>query len=71
MCEGKNIQLFFESLGERDPVISNRDEFIMPSRMAVMLRGLSFALKYPVKPAEIWLPFAEDILAKWERQERG
>lgn len=68
MCEGKNIQLFFESLGERDPVISNRDEFIMPSRMAVMLRGLSFALKYPVKPAEIWLPFAEDLVAKWEKQ---
>eukprot|EP00505_MAST-04D_sp_SCG-Rhode-Island_P002028 Stramenopile-MAST_4_protein_2028 len=66
VTEGLNIQLFLEYLDKRDPVVSNRDEFIMPSRMAVMLRGLSFALKYPVRPAELWLPFAQEIIQQYE-----
>ena len=31
ITEGKNIQLFLEYLGERDPVVDNNDELIMAS----------------------------------------
>ncbi len=62
ITEGKNIQLFLEYLGERDPVVDNNDELIMASRMCVMLRAMSMALRYPIEPAVIWLPFAKELI---------
>lgn len=65
VTEGKNIQLYLEYLGKRDPVIENNDELIMASRMCVMLRAMSIALKCPIEPAKIWLPIAKDYVKQY------
>ncbi|CAM9667809.1 unnamed protein product, partial [Phaeothamnion confervicola] len=59
---GTNIQLFLEELQRRDPVTSMPDEYIMAGRVAVLLRGLAFALKYNPRVATIWAPQAEALL---------
>jgi aarF domain-containing kinase len=46
---GMNIQLFLEHLNERDPIVKQNDDYVMPSRMCMMLSGLSYALRYETR----------------------
>lgn len=46
---GKNIQLYFEELTERDKLVMGNDTWVIPSRMLILLRGLAAALKYEVR----------------------
>eukprot|EP00943_MAST-04B_sp_MAST-4B-sp1_P007507 g7507.t1 len=70
ITEGKNIQLYLEYLGKRDPVIENNDELIMASRMCIMLRAMSIALRYPIEPAKIWLSLAEEFVQNHSDEKR-
>ncbi|RHY31914.1 hypothetical protein DYB32_003044 [Aphanomyces invadans] len=63
VTEGLNIQLFIEALEARDPIVSQADDFVMASRVSLLLRGLSYALRYPMSHAQMWSPLAKQVLA--------
>ncbi|RHY79612.1 hypothetical protein DYB30_011834 [Aphanomyces astaci] len=63
VTDGLNIQLFIEALEARDPIVSQADDFVMASRVSLLLRGLSYALRYPMSHAQMWAPLAKQILA--------
>jgi aarF domain-containing kinase len=52
---GRNVQLYFEHLMERDKLTMGNDMWVLPSRMLILLRGLASALHYDVHAAK---PFA-------------
>ncbi|CAK4703525.1 unnamed protein product [Aphanomyces euteiches] len=64
ITNGQNIQLFFESLEARDPVVAQGDDFVMASRVSILLRGLSNALRYPMSHAKMWAPIAKQVLER-------
>jgi aarF domain-containing kinase len=64
---GLNIEKFFESLNELDPVTQPGDDWVMVSRVSLLLRGLAGALHYPVRTAEHFLP----VCKTFQRQHRA
>jgi hypothetical protein len=41
------------------------DDYIMAGRVAVLLRGLGYALKYKISPAKVWAPMAQALLKEY------
>lgn len=62
---GVNIQQFLEDLNRLDPVISMPDDFVLAARVAVLLRGLGYALKYHYSTAKYWAPMAQKLLTEY------
>ena len=62
VTEGLNIQLFIERLDARDKIIKTNDEFIMPSRMCMMLNGLGYALRYQSRTCVMLQEKAREVL---------
>lgn len=61
---GKHIQLFLEELENEDPVTQLPEEFIMVSRVSIILRGLAHHLQQSRSAAQLWKPIAEEVLAR-------
>jgi hypothetical protein len=59
---GTNVQTYLEKLQARDPMVSIAEKYLMAGRAALLLRGLGYALKYRIKAAEVWEPFALQML---------
>ncbi|GMI54956.1 hypothetical protein ScalyP_jg3585 [Parmales sp. scaly parma] len=62
LTNGLHIQKFMEYLEGEDPIVELPREFVMVSRVSLMLRGLGHALKQPRSIAQCWRPFAERVL---------
>ena len=64
---GKHIQLFLEDLEKTDPVKQLPEEFIMISRVSIMLRGLAHILKQDRSMAQQWKPIALEVLQREQK----
>ena len=62
LTRGMHIQTFMESMEKEDPIVALPREFVMVSRVSLMLRGLGHALKQPRSIAKAWRPLAERVL---------
>ncbi len=62
MCEGKNAQLFFESLGKLDEIIQLPEGYLMAARVGMLIRGLGTWLQLPHSTAQKWAPIAKQLL---------
>ncbi|CAF0866212.1 unnamed protein product [Rotaria sordida] len=62
ICEGKNAQLFFESLGKLDEIMEFPDGYLMAARVGLLLRGLGTWLQLPHSTAQKWAPIAKKLL---------
>jgi aarF domain-containing kinase len=61
--EGMNVQMYFEHLDSIDPIVQLDDDFVMVSRMRILLSGLCHALGYDMRFAKVWRKYAERCLA--------
>ena len=60
---GMNVHTFMEWLHEQDPVTSLPDEYVMPGRVSVLLRGMGAAFGIKIQTASAWAPHARALLA--------
>ena len=59
---GLNIQLFFEELDARDPIVVMPEQYIMAGRLCMLMRGLGYMLNMPISIAKSWRPLAVQVL---------
>jgi aarF domain-containing kinase len=64
VTNGKNLQLFFEDMHNRDPAVTTSNFFIMVGRMSILLRAITYAFNSPVSFATISRPITEQVLLK-------
>ena len=64
LTEGKHIQLYMEHLHDEDPVEHLPQQYIMASRVSILLRGLGHAVHQSRSVAKAWKPIAEMALAE-------
>ena len=69
VTEGLNPQIFMEQLEHRDPVTNMPDDYVMAFRVSMLLRGLSYAMGYPISHADEWRSIAEQVVATDCRKE--
>ena len=62
VTEGMNVHTFTEWLHAQDPVTSLPDEYVMPGRVSVLLRGMGAAFGIRLHTAHAWGPHARRIL---------
>ncbi|KAL7546219.1 hypothetical protein ACHAWF_009558 [Thalassiosira exigua] len=62
LTEGKHIQVFMEHLYDRDPIERIPEQYIMASRVSIILRGLGHAVHQSRSAAKAWKPIAERVL---------
>ena len=62
LTEGKHIQLYMEHLHDNDPVEHLPQQYIMASRVSILLRGLGHAVHQSRSVAKAWKPIAEKAL---------
>jgi len=62
LTEGKHIQLYMEQLHNNDPVEHLPQQYIMASRVSILLRGLGHAVHQSRSVAKAWKPIAEKVL---------
>ena len=56
------MQQFMEHLSKVDEIESGADEFVMASRVSLLLRGLGLHLQYPMHTAKAWRSQAAALL---------
>ena len=59
---GKNMHLFLEWLQQQDPVIQLPEDYLMASRVTLMMRGMAKAFGLELKVSEIWKETAQKFL---------
>ena len=64
LTEGKHIQVYMEHLHDNDPVEHLPQQYIMASRVSILLRGLGHAVHQSRSVADVWRPIAEAELKK-------
>ncbi|KAL9186640.1 hypothetical protein ACHAXT_005878 [Thalassiosira profunda] len=64
LTEGQHIQLYMEHLHDEDPVEHLPQQYIMASRVSILLRGLGHAVHQSRSVAKAWKPIAEVALAE-------
>lgn len=62
LTEGKHIQLYMEHLHDNDPVKHLPQQYIMASRVSILLRGLGHAVHQSRSVAKAWKPIAINAL---------
>ena len=62
LTEGKHIQVFMEHLHDNDPVEHLPQQYIMASRVSILLRGLGHAVHQSRSVAKAWRTIAEKVL---------
>jgi len=62
LTQSKHIQLFMEHLHDSDPVEHLPQQYIMASRVSILLRGLGHAVHQSRSVAKAWRPIAEKVL---------
>jgi len=62
LTQGKHIQLFMEQLHDSDPVEHLPQQYILASRVSILLRGLGHAVHQSRSVAKAWRPIAEKVL---------
>ena len=60
--KGVNIQVFLEELQAMDPVVEMGQDNILASRVALLLRGLGYALNYRIRSCDAWFDQARHLL---------
>ena len=70
ICNGKHVQVFLEEIQALDPVIDLPREFVMVSRVSLMLRGLGHALRQPMRMSDMWIKYARVILEEEKKREK-
>ena len=68
LTEGKHIQLFMEHLHDKDPVEHLPQQYIMASRVSILLRGLGHAVHQSRSVAKAWRPIAVKALQDEEQR---
>jgi aarF domain-containing kinase len=66
LTEGKHIQVFMEHLHDSDPVDQIPQQYIMASRVSILLRGLGHAVHQSRSVAKAWRPIAVKALEEAE-----
>jgi aarF domain-containing kinase len=64
LTEGKHIQVYMEHLHDNDPVEHLPQQYIMASRVSILLRGLGHNVHQSRSVAKVWKPIAEAELRK-------
>lgn len=59
---GKNMHLFAEWLETEDPIQSLPEDYIMASRVTLLLRGMAKAFGLQIKMGDMWKSEAEKFL---------
>ena len=49
-----------------DPVVHQPDDYVMAFRVSLLLRGLSYALRYDMSHASMWANIAKKVIADSE-----
>jgi aarF domain-containing kinase len=62
LTEGKHIQLFMDYLHDLDPIKDVPQQYIMASRVSILLRGLGHAVHQSRSVAKSWKPIAVKVL---------
>ena len=62
ITNGLHIQEFMEYLDAKDPVEHLVKDFVMVSRVTILLRGVAHALQQGRSVAKVWKPIAERVL---------
>eukprot|EP00986_Skeletonema_menzelii_P014610 scaffold9817_cov154-Skeletonema_menzelii.AAC.4 len=62
LTQGQHIQLFMEHLHDSDPVEHLPQQYIMASRVSILLRGLGHAVHQSRSVAKAWRPIAGKVL---------
>ncbi|CEM09973.1 unnamed protein product [Vitrella brassicaformis CCMP3155] len=68
---GMNAQAFFESLEREDPLVHMPDDYVMAWRLSLLMRGMGWALRYPISTAEGWYPIAKRLIEDQDREGKG
>ena len=64
ITNGKNMHLFLEWMQQQDPVVQLPEEYIMASRVTLMMRGMAKAFGLQIRISELWKDEAERFLLK-------
>lgn len=64
ITDGKNMHLFLEWMQGQDPVVQLPEEYIMASRVTLMMRGMAKAFGLQIRISELWKDEAERFLLK-------
>ena len=67
ITKGLHIQEFMEHLDATDPVEELVKEYVMVSRVSIILRGLAHAIGQARSVAKVWKPIAEKVLKREEK----
>jgi hypothetical protein len=51
-----------EETDRLDPIVRQDDEFVMPSRVSILLRGLGNAFHINLRVAHAWKPYADRVI---------
>jgi len=62
VCSGMNMHLFLDWLQSQDPMVHLPDEYIMPGRLSILLRGMGKAFGVRMRMSELWASEAEAFL---------
>jgi aarF domain-containing kinase len=67
---GLNISEFIDAMEAADPVCPDGfpDDFVMPARLSVLLRGMANAFGIRMRSAPLWAPAARKYLEQYEKQ---
>ncbi|GMH61085.1 hypothetical protein TrST_g378 [Triparma strigata] len=66
--DGKHVQMFMEDLQKKDPIQDLPREFVMVSRVSLMLRGLGKAIGQERSVAQAWVGHARKVLKMEEER---
>ena len=68
---GKNFQQFMEEMDKKDRTKSIPDQYVMVTRVCILMRGLGRLLKVPpIHLAEQWKPIALQALKDLKEEEQ-
>jgi len=68
LTEGTHIQLYMEELHNKDPVHHLPQQYIMASRVSILLRGLGHAVHQSRSVAKAWREIAVTALKDEEEK---
>lgn len=62
VCKGMNIANFIDHLEALDPMVKVPEEYIMASRVSIMMRGMGKAFGLQLRMSKMWEQEARDFL---------
>lgn len=59
---GHNVHNYLDYLGKQDPLMEVGEDYVVASRVSILLRGMGTAFHQHISIAKSWKPYAEQLL---------